>query len=229
MAYHARMALLTDIKARSITPGSAALLHGGVTGLSLLPPRTRKGQGKWVSRYVSLITGKRQNAGLGSYPHVGVPLAGKLARAVRDQIALGQGRLAIKETSVAAPMMPSFQQAEEQVHAELRPVWRNAKHAEQWINTLKYQVQLEDIAVGHACRDGGHRFFQRVVQAHSGDPIANANVYRLKWVCGIKQLPLLVCSTDLLGKKAANHGRDSARATWIFSASVRRDRLHKDG
>lgn len=29
--------------------------------------------------------------------------------------------------------------------------------------------------------------------------------------------------------KAADHWRDSARATWIISASVRRDRLHKAG
>ncbi|WP_244477824.1 tyrosine-type recombinase/integrase [Stenotrophomonas koreensis] len=140
MAYQARMALLTDIKARSITPGSAALPHGGVTGLSLLPSRTQKGQGKWVLRYVSPVTGKRRNAGLGSYPHVGVALAGKLAREMREEIALGQDPLAIKETPVAAPVMPSFQEAAKQVHAELKPGWKNAKHAQQWINTLTEYV-----------------------------------------------------------------------------------------
>lgn len=84
------MALLTDIKARSITPGSAAPPHGGVTGLNLLPSRTQKGQGKWVLRYVSPVTGKRRNAGLGTYPQVGIALAGKLAREMREQIAVGQ-------------------------------------------------------------------------------------------------------------------------------------------
>jgi len=41
---------------------------------------------------------------------------------------------------VAAPVMPSFQQAAEQVHAELKPGWKNAKHAQQWINTLTEYV-----------------------------------------------------------------------------------------
>ncbi|MFA8631235.1 tyrosine-type recombinase/integrase, partial [Xanthomonas campestris pv. campestris] len=137
------MALLTDIKARSITPGSAAPPHGGVTGLNLLPSRTQKGQGKWVLRYVSPVTGKRRNAGLGTYPQVGIALAGKLAREMREQIAVGQDPLtikAMKETPVATPVMPSFQEAAEQVHTELKPGWKNAKHAQQWINTLTEYV-----------------------------------------------------------------------------------------
>lgn len=143
MAHQTRMALLTDIKARSITPGSAAPPHGGVTGLNLLPSRTQKGQGKWVLRYVSPVTGKRRNAGLGTYPQVGIALAGKLAREMREQIAVGQDPLtikAMKETPVATPVMPSFQEAAEQVHTELKPGWKNAKHAQQWINTLTEYV-----------------------------------------------------------------------------------------
>lgn len=136
MAYQTPMALLTDIKARSTTPGSTALPHGGVPGLSLHPSRTKKGQGKWVLRYVSPTTGKRRNAGLGSYPHVSIALAGKLAREMREEIALGQDPLATKAPAVAAPVMPTFQEAAEQVHAELKPGWKNAKHAQQWINTL---------------------------------------------------------------------------------------------
>ncbi len=83
------------------------------------------------------VTGKRRNADLGSYPHVGVALAGKLAREMREEIALGQDPAAIKETPVAAPVMPSFQEAAKQVHAELKPGWKNAKHAQQWIESPK--------------------------------------------------------------------------------------------
>ncbi|MFM5038929.1 Arm DNA-binding domain-containing protein [Aeromonas veronii] len=61
------MAILTDTKARNLKPEDKPLPHGGVTGLAL-HPSTIKGKGKWVLRYVSPITGKRRNAGLGSYP-----------------------------------------------------------------------------------------------------------------------------------------------------------------
>nr|WP_306785663.1 Arm DNA-binding domain-containing protein [Aeromonas veronii] len=64
------------------------LPHGGVTGLAL-HPSTIKGKGKWVLRYVSPITGRRRNAGLGSYPEVSVADAGNQARLMREQLSKG--------------------------------------------------------------------------------------------------------------------------------------------
>jgi hypothetical protein len=58
------MAILSDTKARNIKPDDPQLADGGVTGLVLIPSRT-KGRGKWVLRFVSPATGKRRNAGLG--------------------------------------------------------------------------------------------------------------------------------------------------------------------
>lgn len=84
------MALLTDLKARGIAPGSQPVPHGGVTGLTLLPSKKQKGSGKWVLRYVSPVTGKRRNAGLGTYPEVGVATAAKIGREMREQIANGK-------------------------------------------------------------------------------------------------------------------------------------------
>lgn len=81
------MALLSDAKARNLGPGGAAVAHGGVVGLSLIPSSTNKGQGKWVLRYVSPTTGKRRNAGLGSYPETTIAAAAKSARAMREEIA----------------------------------------------------------------------------------------------------------------------------------------------
>jgi hypothetical protein len=72
------MAILSDAKARNIKPDSGALPHGGIIGLSLVPSNS-KGSGKWVLRYVSPIMGKRRNAGLGSYPEIGIAQAGKAA------------------------------------------------------------------------------------------------------------------------------------------------------
>lgn len=130
------MALITDAKARSMSPGGQAVPHGGITGLTLLPSASQKGQGKWVLRYVSPVTGKRRNAGLGAYPEVGIALAGKLAREMREQIASGQDPLAVRAAEDTKPKIPTFQEAAKQLHAELKPGWKNDKHAQQWLNTL---------------------------------------------------------------------------------------------
>ena len=79
------MALLTDTKARHIKPNDKPISHGGVTGLTLHPSST-KGRGKWVLRYVSPVTQKRRNAGLGSYPEVSIAEAAKLAQTMREQL-----------------------------------------------------------------------------------------------------------------------------------------------
>lgn len=129
------MAVLTDAKARNIKPDDAALPHGGVTGLSLHPSNT-KGRGKWVLRYVSPATGKRRNAGLGSYPEVGIADAGKSGQAMRDQIAKEIDPLEAKAAEAQKPKLPTFQEAAETLHAELLPGWKNDKHGQQWINTL---------------------------------------------------------------------------------------------
>ena len=134
------MALLTDTKARNVKPGSAPLAHGGVTGLALHPSASHKGQGKWVLRFVSPVTGKRRNAGLGSYPDVGVAEAAQHARAMREQLANGHDPLEVKATEAARPRMPILREAAEILHKELAPGWKNAKHAQQWINTLLQYV-----------------------------------------------------------------------------------------
>jgi integrase len=130
------MALLTDTKARSVKPGGTPLAHGGVTGLTLHPSPIQKGQGKWVLRYVSPITKKRRNAGLGCYPDIGVAEAAQQARLMREQIARGQDPLEIKANESAKPRIPSLDEAAKTLHKELVPGWKNFKHAKQWINTL---------------------------------------------------------------------------------------------
>lgn len=131
------MAILSDAKARNVQPGGRTLPHGGVTGLSLHPSPTRKGAGKWVLRYVSPVTGRRRNAGLGAYPDIGISQAGKLAQTMRDQIVSGQDPLELKSHTSEQPIIPSFSSAAKQLHTELKPGWKNTKHAQQWIRTLE--------------------------------------------------------------------------------------------
>lgn len=150
------MALLTDLKARGIAPGSQPVPHGGVTGLTLLPSKKQKGSGKWVLRYVSPVSGKRRNAGLGPYPEVGIATAARIGREMREQIANGQDPLTEREAQEQRQVVPTFQEAAIQVHEELRPGWKNAKHAQQWINTLtEYAfpkigaIQIDQLAPRH--------------------------------------------------------------------------------
>lgn len=130
------MAILSDAKARNIKPDSPALPHGGITGLSLIPSTT-KGHGKWVLRFVSPVTGKRRNAGLGTYPEIGIADAGKLGMQMREQIAAGIDPLEAKKAEANKPSIPNFQTAAETLHKELLPSWKNEKHGQQWINTLR--------------------------------------------------------------------------------------------
>ncbi|WP_421167026.1 tyrosine-type recombinase/integrase [Aeromonas dhakensis] len=130
------MATLTDTKARNLKPEEKPLPHGGVTGLAL-HPSTIKGKGKWVLRYVSPITGKRRNAGLGSYPEVSVADAGNQARLLREQLSKGLDPLEMKKEEATKPTIPTVEIAARQVHQQLLPGWRNPKHGKQWISTLE--------------------------------------------------------------------------------------------
>lgn len=133
------MALLTDTKARHIKPDDKPISHGGVTGLTLHPSST-KGRGKWVLRYVSPVTQKRRNAGLGSYPEIGIAEAAKLAQTMREQLSAGDDPLELKKAETTKIVIPTFEEAARKVHTELLPGWRNKKHVRQWISTLEQHV-----------------------------------------------------------------------------------------
>lgn len=133
------MALLTDTKARHIKPDDKPISHGGVTGLTLHPSST-KGRGKWVLRYVSPVTQKRRNAGLGPYPEIGIAEAAKLAQTMREQLSAGDDPLELKKAETTKIVIPTFEEAARKVHTELLPGWRNKKHARQWISTLEQHV-----------------------------------------------------------------------------------------
>ncbi|EHJ5405789.1 tyrosine-type recombinase/integrase [Salmonella enterica subsp. enterica serovar Wedding] len=136
------MALLTDTKARHIKPDDKPLPHGGVTGLALHPSST-KGRGKWVLRYVSPVTQKRRNAGLGTYPEISIAEATRLAQTMREQLAAGKDPLELKKADAEKVVIPSFEDAARKLHADLLPGWRNHKHGKQWISTLeKYSFPL---------------------------------------------------------------------------------------
>ncbi|WP_279487831.1 tyrosine-type recombinase/integrase [Aeromonas veronii] len=130
------MALLTDTKARNLKPDDKAIAHGGVTGLAL-HPSTAKGRGNWVLRYVSPVTGKRRNAGLGSYPEISIADATKQGQKMREQLANGLDPLELKRAEESKPAIPTFEAAAREVHSKLQLGWKNPKHGKQWISTLE--------------------------------------------------------------------------------------------
>jgi integrase len=135
--------VLTDAKARQIQPNGRAVSAGVVPGLFLFPSAVR-GQGKWIMRFVSPVTGKRRDLGLGAYPEVGIALARH--RAMEARILIGEGKDPIEARRLseaekhAIATDRTFCDAAVAVHEELKAGFRNSKHAAQWITTLETYV-----------------------------------------------------------------------------------------
>jgi integrase len=135
--------MLTDLKARKIAPDSTPIADGTIPGLRLEPGAAR-GRGKWTLRFVSPETGKRRDMGLGAYPEVGIVAARARAAEARQAIAGGKDpiahRDALRAAAAASTEALTFERAARQVHQDRRDGWKNAKHADQWINTLRDYV-----------------------------------------------------------------------------------------
>ena len=134
---------ITDLKARKMVPGSKPMSDGVVPGLRL-QPGTATGRGKWIFRFVSPMSSKRRDMGLGTYPEVTIAEARTRGLAARQLIRNGNDPIEerVREISAlkAATIVMSFEHAARQVHAEQKPGWKNPKHIDQWINTLRDYV-----------------------------------------------------------------------------------------
>ena len=133
--------MLTDKKARTLKPGDKPVFDGKVTGLLLVPT---KSSCKWTLRYTSPVTGKRRDAGLGTYPETSIIEARERALGMRRLIDNGEDpidhrKLERQMAAVEAAVL-TFEKAARQVHDELKPSWKNEKHAAQWISTLETYV-----------------------------------------------------------------------------------------
>jgi integrase len=135
--------MITDTKARRLQPGEKPVGDGTVAGLRLEPAKL-KGHGKWILRFVSPVSGKRRDMGLGVYPDVSIAEARKRGTAAREKIALGLDPIDQRHGEQVAPepneAMMTFETAARQVHAEKAPGWKNGKHVDQWLNTLSEYV-----------------------------------------------------------------------------------------
>lgn len=91
------------------------------------------GAKRWLLRIV--VHGKRKDIGLGGLSLVTLAEAREKALEYRKLARSGGDPLAAKRA--ASKVIPTFKVAAETVHAENKAVWKNGKHNQQWINTLK--------------------------------------------------------------------------------------------
>jgi len=86
--------------------------------------------------------GKRREMGLGGFPDVTLADARAAARKAREQIRLGldpinEARAAVSANQASRVKDVTFEQAARAYIAAHEAGWRNAKHAQQWRNTLE--------------------------------------------------------------------------------------------
>jgi len=123
MAIH----LLSPRKVTSTGPGKYE--DGG--GLRLVV--SKKGAKKWILRFT--IGGKRREMGLGSLPDVTLVAAREKASECRLQV--GKGIDPIEARRPEPEKTPTFTTCAARYIRAHRHGWKNAKHARQWVRTLK--------------------------------------------------------------------------------------------
>lgn len=119
---------LNRLTAKTVTSITKPGRHADGGNLYLLVSPT--GAKSWVFMY--RLNGKQRELGLGSV-HA-VPLAGarRQAAAYREALATGSDPRSLRSDKIA----PTFGQAAKEVIESYRPTWKNAKHAQQWENTI---------------------------------------------------------------------------------------------
>ena len=128
-----------DVKRMSHPGGKGNLLRpvGGVAGLCL--QLTPGGARTWVLR--TTIGGRRRDIGLGGYPTVTLADARQKAREARAKIEAGvdpiEERKAARAALIAAQRRGlTFSEAVDRALAAKLDAFKNAKHRQQWRNTL---------------------------------------------------------------------------------------------
>lgn len=120
---------------RLTTPGMNFV--GEVAGLALLVSDT--GARSWILR--TMIAGKRRDMGLGGFPDVTLADARRRARDLREQIDNGEDPIAQRRQARATLLAASikamtFDECVDRYLDAHSDTWTNAKHRQQWPNTL---------------------------------------------------------------------------------------------
>ncbi|AUQ95611.1 putative phage integrase, catalytic core [Phaeobacter inhibens] len=126
------------------TGGNATFAVGGVSGL--LMQITPNGGRTWLLRVT--VGAKRREIGLGGFPDVTLAQARERAREAKDQIRQGidpveQRKAARAALTAAQRRGMTFADATNKALAAKLDAFRNAKHRQQWENTLRTYAEPE--------------------------------------------------------------------------------------
>jgi integrase len=130
-------ARIKEVQDQSFTPDAKNVLLGDGEGLYL--SINKKGNASWLYRYFAL---KKSTAiGLGGYPATSLAAARIEAQKQRDIRASGADPLEVKQENIqiknlAASSAKTFETCALEYIERTKDSWRNAKHEQQWRNTL---------------------------------------------------------------------------------------------
>lgn len=99
------------------------------------------GSRSWIYRYRDRVTGKLRDKGLGPFPSVTLSAARAEADKLRDGLRAGRDPIQAKREAVQAAKLErskakTFKECRDAFIAAHKAGWRNAKHGQQWANTL---------------------------------------------------------------------------------------------
>jgi integrase len=151
-----------ELSALEVNRLKAPGLHavGGVAGLHLQV--TDSGARTWVLRFA--IVGKRRDMGLGGFPDVTLATAREKAREARAKLDQGidpilQRREAKSALRASAAAAKTFSECVTGYVDAKAAEWKNAKHRQQWSNTLKEyaepvigQLLVRDVTLAHVLK-----------------------------------------------------------------------------
>lgn len=100
---------------------------------------SKSGAKKWVLRFT--IRGSRREMGLGSFPDVGLADARERATSHRKQAKAGVDPIEARQSEPEE--VPTFTNCAARYIQAHRRGWKNAKHARQWVSTLKTYARPE--------------------------------------------------------------------------------------
>ena len=132
---------LTDAAIRgTLKPG----MHPDGDGLYL---QVRGASKAWIFRYGA--GGRTRYLGLGGYPETSLAGARKARDSAREKVRAGGDPIADKRPAATEkPLVITFRQAVDDYISAHEAAWRNAKHRQQWRNTLDtYAKPLMDMPV----------------------------------------------------------------------------------
>ena len=122
-----------ELKALEVAKLSKPGLHmvGTVAGLGLSVAAT--GSRSWILR--TMIGSRRCDVGLGGYPEITLAKAHERARATKDSIRSGTNPIAERRAK-GAIVEWTFDRCAQAYIEKHQASWKNAKHAQQWTNTI---------------------------------------------------------------------------------------------